>query len=305
MKVVVKLFAAVSGLCLLFSCDGNPLAYQKDAHGRGKTKIYFEESFKPLFETSIYTFEGLYPNADIVPEYCTEEAAILAFFKDETKTISITRDFTEAEKAKLLKSNVQVRSDKIAEDAVVLIVHPDNPDTTLTIDKLKRILTGKDTVWNSLKTNINVVFDNVNSANFQYLRNLSGSKEIPRNIFAVKSNEQVIEYVKGNRNAIGVIGANWISDEDDATVLEFLKGIKVVAVSATEGGEYFQPYQAYIYTKEYPLTRELWMINKASKSGLNTGFVLFMKGEKGQLIIQKSALVPANTPLRLVEVKTE
>lgn len=305
MKVAVKLFAAVSGICLLLSCDGNPLAYQKDAHGRGQAKIYFEESFKPLFETSIYTFEGLYPKADIVPEYCTEEAAITAFFKNETKTICITRDFTEEEKARLSKSNVEVRSDKIAEDAVVLIVHPDNQDTTMTVDKLKRILTGKDTLWNTSKSKINVVFDNVNSANFQYLRNLADSKAIPKNIFAVKSNEEVIKYVKENRNAIGVIGANWISDEDDETVLEFLKGIKVVAIAASENSEYFQPYQAYIHTKEYPLTRDLWMINKGSRSGLNTGFVLFMKGEKGQLIIQKSSLVPANTPVRLIQVKTE
>jgi phosphate transport system substrate-binding protein len=60
-----------------------------------------------------------------------------------------------------------------------------------------------------------------------------------------------------------------------------------------------------IYTREYPLRREIWMINKAKKSGIHTGFVLFMIGEKGQTIIQKSALVPANAPVRLIQISTE
>jgi hypothetical protein len=30
-----------------------------------------------------------------------------------------------------------------------------------------------------------------------------------------------------------------------------------------------------------------------------------MKGEKGQIIVQKSALVPASAPIRLIEVTSE
>ena len=88
-------------------------------------------------------------------------------------------------------------------------------------------------------------------------------------------------------------------------MLNFLKGIKVVSVAKDSKSEYFKPYQAYIYTKEYPLTRELWSINKASKSGLNSGFINFLVGEKGQLIIQKSSLVPSNSPIRMMEIKME
>ena len=36
--------------------------------------------------------------------------------------------------------------------------------------------------------------------------------------------EEVIKYVKEHPNAIGVIGVNWISDEDDPKVLDFLDG---------------------------------------------------------------------------------
>ena len=267
--------------------------------------MYLEESFKPLFETSIYTFEGQNPLADFDAHYVTETEAIEAFVDGKTSTISITRDFTADEKARLRLSKIEVKSDKIAKDAVAIIINPQNPDSTLTVDQLKRIISGKDTLWNGLKTGINVVFDNINSANFNYMKNLAGMNSVSKNVFAVKSNEEVIEYVKNNKSAIGIIGVNWISDEDDSQALAFRDGLTVVAVAEEEGKDYFKPYQAYIYTKEYPLTRELWMINKSGRTSKNTAFILFMLGDKGQLIIQKSSLIPANMVARMIQMKTE
>ena len=45
----------IIGLFIMISCD-NPFVYKGDSHSRGKTKVFIEESFKPLFDTSIYTF---------------------------------------------------------------------------------------------------------------------------------------------------------------------------------------------------------------------------------------------------------
>lgn len=267
--------------------------------------MYLEESFKPLFETSIYTYEGQNPLVDFEAHYVTETEAIKAFIGGETSTISITRDFTEDEKARLRLSKIEVKSDQIAKDAVAIIINPANPDSTLTVDQIKRIISGQDTLWNSLKTGINVVFDNMNSANFNYMKSLTGMNSVSKNVFAVKSNEEVIEYVKTHRSAIGIIGVNWISDEDDPQALAFRDGLTVVAVAEEKGKDYFKPYQAYIYTKEYPLTRELWMLNKAGRTSSNTAFVLFMLGDKGQLIIQKSSLIPANMVARMIQMKTE
>jgi phosphate transport system substrate-binding protein len=104
---------------------------------------------------------------------------------------------------------------------------------------------------------------------------------------------------------LGVIGLNWIGDVDDPKAVNFMKGITVMGVSSKENGEYYKPFSGYLFTKEYPFTREIWILNKGSRNGLHSGLVLFMKGEKGQIIVQKSALVPANAPLRLIEIRAE
>jgi phosphate transport system substrate-binding protein len=133
---------------------------------------------------------------------------------------------------------------------------------------------------------------------------LKGQK-LSSNAFAVKSNPEVIDYVSKHKNALGVLSVNWISDLDDPKVQNFLKEIKVVEVAEHEGMTAYRPYQAYIKTKEYPFTRNVYMINRQTRAGLGMGFVSFVAGEKGQLMILKSGLIPAIAPVRMVEINTK
>lgn len=279
----------------------NPLAYQSETHSRGKAVVYIEEAFKPLFTTGISTFEGQYPKAKIIPKYLTENEIVQAMYDRKAKTIVISRDLDEKEKNYLRSIKIELRSEKIAVDAIALIVHPSNKDTLITVDELKALLTGKNTRWNATGNEIKVVYDKPNSANFNYLTKLCGNQANNKAIFAAKSNEEVINFVKKNPNAMGIIGLNWISDDDDFDTKDFLKGIKVMGVAKKKNTTYFQPYNGFMYTQEYPLTRDIWMINKGRRSGLHSGFVLFMKNEIGQTIIQQAGLVPANSPVRLIQ----
>jgi len=76
-------------------------------------------------------------------------------------------------------------------------------------------------------------------------------------------------------------------------------------VSKDADSESFKAYQAYIKTKEYPFTRSVYMINRQTRAGLGMGFVSFVAGDKGQLMILKAGLIPAIAPVRLVQVNIE
>ena len=291
---------------LFSSCETheNPLAYQTDTHGRGKAEVFIEDSYRPLFNTSIYTFESQFPKASIIPTYLSEGQIIDSFFSNKVKTICISRDFTDTEKNYLKSKNVECTSDLVAYDAVALITHPSNHDTMVSVEKLKTWISMEGARWPKSGKPVKMVFDKINSANFNYLVSLSGQKKLSNSVYALQSNQEVINYVKANPNALGFIGVNWISDQEDLNVMHFLDSIQVLYVSEREGQEGFQPFPGTIWTKEYPLHREMWLINKGRRAGLNTGFVLFMIGEKGQLLIQKSELVPAKAPVRLIQLTT-
>ena len=309
-------------LVLIASCSGiGPSNEPTDTPTSGDVNVVVDESFQQLFDTQIYTFQSLYPNAKVHTKYLAESEALNRMMNDSCKVVVMCRDLTTTEKKQFEAKNLFPISTKIAEDAIALIVNPENTDSTITLVNVKAILSGKDSLWDQLnkpvisvlkgaplpqKGKINVVFDNNGSANMRYMRDsLLGGKAFGNNTFAVNSNPEVIEYVSKHKNAIGVLSVNWISDRDDPTVMSFLKKVKVLAVSKTDTAEAFKPFQAYIKTKDYAFTRSVYMINRQTRAGLGMGFVSFVAGDKGQLMILKAGLVPAIAPVRLVEVRTK
>lgn len=296
---------------MICGCGSGNQQGPSDTPTSGKINISVDESFALLFDTQIYTFESLYPKAKVKPTYKPEGDVISDLFSDSVRVVVIARELNEEEWKALDSRKIQPKSVKIAEDAVALIVHPENMDSLLTVDQLRDILAGKDTLWSQLNEKsslgkINVVFDNNNSANARYLQQtLMNGAGFNENCFAVKSNPEVIEYVKSHKNALGVISVNWISDQDDSLSNRFLNQVRVVSVSKGEGSGYFKPYQAYIKTKEYALCRDVYMMYRGKTSSLGTGFASFVAGDKGQRIILKAGLVPATAPVRVVEINTK
>ena len=123
----------------------------------------------------------------------------------------------------------------------------------------------------------------------------------------MNSNEEVVNYIQNNKNGLGIISVNWISDSQDTISNKFLQKIVVAGISEDgddEGlGPFLKPYQGYIAEGSYPFIREVYVICRESFAGLGTGFASFVAGDQGQRIIRRSGLVPAQMPIRLVEIK--
>jgi phosphate transport system substrate-binding protein len=292
--------------CLLSACQ------QRDKKGKivdtttsGELTIAVDEALKPLIEAEIKTFNALYQRAKVTAIYTSEEQAIDTLLKDSVRLAIVARTLMPEEEA-IVKANGLLRQVKAAVGGIALIVHPDNKDTLMTTDQLIGILKGEIKTWKQIsKTSpaqtINVVFDKPNSGMIRFLNDsLVALPSLPSNCFAVDSNAAVVDYVSKTPNALGIIDISWISDRDDATTNKFLSVAKVVGLS--KGGEYFQPFQAYISLKQYSLTRDITMISREARSGLASGFISFVASEKGQRIVLKSGLVPATMPVRIVEV---
>jgi phosphate transport system substrate-binding protein len=231
-----------------------------------------------------------------------------ALMRDSVKVAIVTRRLTQDEKNTLKQQQGTGREADVAISGVALIVNRANRDTTISVSQLKGILDGNVKQWKQLggKSNddINVVFDSPTSGLIRYLKDsVANVNVLPKNCFAVNSNEAVVDYVSKNENALGLIGLEWISDKDDSTSNNFLGRIKVMAVARDSTP--FQPYQAYLALKQYPLMRKITIINRESHTGLGHGFASFFASEPGQRIVLKSGLVPATMPLRVVEINKE
>jgi len=305
-------FFIICGIVLLSGCGGGPKPTDTDSPTMGKFKIGIDDSYSLLLQAELYTFESLYPYSRI-DTMCRNEADIInAFLKDSIQLIVVSRKLTQEEENQLNSRQVFPKTTKIAYDAVAFIMNKENPDSNLFYDQVKSIFEGKTKTWKEInpKSKLNelkIVFDNYKSANTRYFREKFNLTKLPPTCFAVMNNAEVISFVEKNKGAIGVISVNWISDKEDTVSHSFLNKVKVVSISAPgskdPNGEFYNPHPGYIAEGFYPFTREVYCINRQVYMGLAYGISSFIAGEKGQLIVLHSGMVPAAMPVRLMEVK--
>jgi phosphate transport system substrate-binding protein len=271
--------------------------------------VFVDESLKPLIDAEVKAFEGLYHNAHINVVYTSEEEAFKALLTDSARLAIVTRKMVPIEHKALTDQKIVPQELMIAKDGIALIVNRQNSDTTISLEDVRKILDGKQhdlaqSRGTSTRDQYKVVFDQPNSGIIRYLKDsVSRFDSLPEYCFAVNGNKAVVDYVSTNPNSLGLIDVSWISDTDDSTANTFLRTIKVMAVSGDS--DYYQPYQAFLAQKQYPLLRDVMMISREARSGLASGFMAFVASDKGQRIVLKSGLVPATMPIRIVEVNNE
>lgn len=280
----------------------------------GVISIAVDQSFEPVIQQEINVFESIYTLSGIVPQYVSETEAVNLILKDSVRLAISTRPFTQEEVNSLNERKFFPKSMRIAYDAIAIIVNKNNTDTLISIDQLRAVLLGNTTTWGQLnggKTTeqIKVVFDNPNSSTVRFaIDSICQGYPLSQNLFAQKSNEEVIDYVSRTPNAMGLIGVSWLGNKSDSTLLSFIDKIRVVSVSrdaeATELNSY-KPYQAYIAMNQYPLTRSIYALLNDPRNGLPTGFFSFLTSDRGQRIILKSGMLPATQPLRIVNTRDQ
>lgn len=301
-------------LTILVSCNGKPKAGGRtDTYASGTATIAVDESFAPIIEQEIAAFQSVYLKAKIVPKYVTEVDAINHLLKCKDLWLAIvSRRLTPEEKNSFNSRAFYPKEIEIATDGLALIVNKHNPDTLITVNQIREILTGKPKTWKDIYPkspikDLMIVFDNPNSSTVRFaIDSICHGKPMPDNVRALNTNTEVINFVSKNPEAIGIIGVNWLSENNDSTKLSFSKKVKVMAVSkanlATTDNS-FKPYQAYLYYENYPLIRHIYILLNDPIDGLPWGFKAFVTSDRGQRIILKSGLVPSTQPVRVVNVK--
>jgi len=309
--LVVNVVLLVLILLIGIQCSNRKTTEINETPTRGNIRIVADESFQPIVDAEIATFTTLYKYARITPSYLAEKDLIAEFLNDSVKVVVTAWDPTDQQKELLRNMQTIVRTTAVAYDAIALVLNKENKDSLFTYQNVNDLFTGKLSDWKGLNPdsklgNIVAVFDNEKSANIRYFKEeFNLNAQLPSNFYSVKSNEEVINYVTKNRDAIGFVSVNWICDKEDSISRAFTDKIKIAAVShrVLERGSYVMPLQGSIYDKSYPFTRKIYLVSRESFEGLGSGFISWFASEQGQRIVLKSGLVPATMPIRLIQIK--
>ncbi|MBS7564500.1 substrate-binding domain-containing protein [Mucilaginibacter sp. Bleaf8] len=299
-KIIIGCFIV---LAVFITCRqrGKNFKNNEDTATSGTIQILADESFKPILDEEAYIFKALYPQTNIQFIYKPEIEALKLYMNDSIRTAILAKELTQDELQVFKDRKLPPEINKFAVDAVVLIVNKQSADTAISVSQIKAMLNGKTMV------DRDIVFDNPSSSLVRYLKQFSGNTELKqKNIYALKSNKDVITYVSEHRNAIGIVGFSWLDDPDkdyaDAVAKVQLVGVKDEA-DKKYGNQFFKPSQETLALKQYPLRRDLYVYNSTGRTGLASAFQVFLGSERGQRIILKSGLLPDSIPAREINIK--
>lgn len=316
-RITANRIAAITCLLLLVVVVGcrRKKITRTDTPTSGVAVLVSDGCYGNITQEEIDVFEALNQKAFLLPIYTSEKEAVDLLLNDSVRLAILARDLTEAEKQSIKARNRQLvpRSQKIGVDGIAIIVHKNNPDSLISLEALKKVMTGEVSTWRQLNPSsplgeILVVFDHPTSSTVYFISDsVCGSEPLATDrLHALNNNQAVLDYVIQTPSALGIIGVNWISNPHDSTQLSFNSRIRVMAVSrahpATAASSY-KPYPAYLYLRSYPLTRDVYLVLTDLRGTLLSGFTHFVASDRGQRIILKSGLVPATKPIRTVQLK--
>ena len=303
-----KILTILMLLVALVSCT--PRVEVDHRMHEGNIDFCCDESYANVLAQQVFVFTRTNPGAFIDMTRCTERDALNALLEDSVRLITMTRRLTASEKNRILENQLNCNETHIAVDAIAFVVNKNNPDSILTVENIRSILTGEVTQWSELFPQsklgkIQVIFDNRNSSTVRYaVDSICARDALYNEVAAVDNTLQVVNEVSKRRNAIGVIGAGWINALDSAEV-RVRDRVSPVRVKKTPDAKAFGPFQAYIASADYPYFRSIYMINTESNNGLCTGFTIFVAGQRGQKIFEKSNISPARIEERVINLKNE
>lgn len=322
-SILIYLAAAVMTVAVV-ACSSTGAKKEDNTAESSIVTVMCDNSFENILQQEVDVYEYVYSDANVIPYYLSETEAIDSLLSLKTRLAVISRPLTQDETDYLAGHKRTPRVQKIAVDAIALIVNPENTIEILSCKEISEILSGEVTRWDELEPskmgNINVVFDDAGSSTVKYMRDsLLRGKEFGPNVYAQGSNRAVFEAVKASKNTIGVIGVSWISTDlkgvsskiedraraaasSDTTSIGFDPAVKVLKVRPDNSIEAYKPYQYYIYTGQYTLFRSMYMVC-ASVSGTDAHkFFSFVTGFQGQKIIQMTGILPATIQPRMVSL---
>jgi phosphate transport system substrate-binding protein len=190
-----------------------------------------------------------------------------------------SREISDAEKAKY----PGLVSTDIATDAVVLIVHPSNPVTALTLDQVRGLYNGTFQGWNSVGGTLTfpviIGRDSASGTRVYFSEAVMKNEKYRPDMREMNSNGAVAQAVAQTPAAVGYVGLGFV----DSTV----KAVKIYS-----NGLPVAPTIATVLAQQYPISRPLFMITNSQPTGLAKDYIDFILSSEGQKIVRDQGFVP-------------
>jgi phosphate transport system substrate-binding protein len=233
----------------------------------------------PIAQGTLEAFMKKHPDVQISLSGGGSGEGIKALIDKTTDIATSSREIKKEEIELAKTKNVNPVANVVANDAIVPVVHPKNKVTNLSIDQLSQIYQGKITNWKEVggeDLKIVVISRDSSSGTFESWDHFVMKKaKVAPQAQMLASNGAIVTAVSKNRYAIGYLGIGYVNKS--------LKPLQVNGITAS--------VQTAL-SKEYPMSRELYMYTDGDATGDVAKYIAFVKSAEGQKIVVKEGFVP-------------
>jgi phosphate transport system substrate-binding protein len=183
----------------------------------------------------------------------------------------------------------------ISQDAIAVVVHPQNPIDQLTIQEISDIYSGVINNWSELggedRPIVRLSRETNSGTHVYFLEEvLREGDPDDQTLFSpdtllLPSSEGIAHEVTDNPNAIGYEGLGYITP-----------GMKVLAIARSSGEPYVLPTIETVNDDTYPIARDLYMYTPGEPTGVVADYMNWIFSEEAQQIVAELGFVPVDPP---------
>ncbi|RQD83222.1 MAG: phosphate ABC transporter substrate-binding protein [Methanocalculus sp. MSAO_Arc2] len=171
----------------------------------------------------------------------------------------------------------------IAYDGIGVIVNPENPVSSLTLDQIKAIYKGEITNWREIDGNdrqiVVVGRDSASGTREFFYEEVMNKEEFVRTQQELNSNGAIRRTIQQTPDAIGYVGLGYVDDT--------VRGINIWIDDRSVA-----PTVSNVADGTYPIARSLYMYTRGEASGLVKDYLHFLLSDDGQAIVAREGFVP-------------
>ncbi len=244
----------------------------------GQISVTGSTTVLPIAQKLADRFMALNPKADIRISGGGSGVGVTSAGEKTAEIGMSSRDLKEAEKTKF----ASIKAIPIARDGIAVITHPSNVLTSLTLDQVKSIYTGKVANWKDVggaaQPIVVIGRDSASGTREFFNEKVMGKEATTKSMLEKNSNGAVKSSISPNPGAVGYVGLGYVDQS-------------VRAVSISMNGTVVEPTVENVVKGSYPLARDLYFVTNGEATGLAKEFIDFTLSPEGQQIVEEEGFV--------------
>jgi phosphate transport system substrate-binding protein len=232
----------------------------------------------PIAQKAAEVFMNSNPGADISVRGGGSGVGIASLIDGTCDIAYSSRPIKDTELDKAVANGRSPKAHVVAMDGIVVIVHPSNGVSALSLKQVKDIYTGAISNWKQLggsDAKIVVISRDTSSGTYEAFGTLAlGGAKVRPDALLQASNQAVASTVSRTPGAIGYVGLGYLTSS--------VKGVDIDGIKAS---------METVLTGKYSIGRPLFMYTNGAPKGLAKQFIDFILSQEGQKLVEEEGFV--------------